>query len=206
MYMPSFYKQHLGSCFTNLGDDPVEILKNMGGDHNWSPEMIGGLSEIRDCPLRGMGAELFFVAKAYELFSTLIGMGDVRAPRNAADYERILAVVRHLDGSYQRSPAQQELVRLSSMSATKLKSLFKLFTGKTITGYILDKKLDRAAHLLAEKDLSVEEIAGMVGFETATGFATSFKRQVGLSPTAYRKRMVFNCVKDPSRSGELRFD
>ena len=37
-----------------------------------------------------------------------------------------------------------------------------------------------------------------VGFETATGFATSFKKMTGLSPSEYRKQMAFHCLRDPS--------
>jgi AraC-like DNA-binding protein len=193
----------LGDCFSVLNDNPVDILKNMGGEHNWPTEMIKILSDVRQCEMEGMAGELFYVAKSYELMSMLIKMGNSRLPRNAADYERILAVVKHLDEHFMEEVRQDTLVKLSRMSSTKLKTLFKKFTGINITEYMLEKRADCAAHLLLDTDLSVEEISAKTGFKTATGFSASFKKQTGLSPSAYRKQMRFNCLKDPSSEKEF---
>lgn len=205
LYVPEFYTRHLERCFVSLKDNPVQILKNMGGEHNWPADMMDILTGIRECRLTGAAAELYFVAKAYELMAMLVKMGDARSPRNAADYTRILAVIRYLDENLNRTVKQGELVKLSSMSATKLKALFKQFTGRTLTAYILEKKADKAAHLLSDTSLSIEDISERVGFDTPTGFATSFRKQTGLSPTEYRKRMAFHCLKDPSQMKELSF-
>ncbi|PYG89738.1 AraC-like DNA-binding protein [Ruminiclostridium sufflavum DSM 19573] len=203
IYSPAFYRKHLVDCFSVLNDNPVEILKNMGGEHNWPSEMVKILYEIRQCSLDGMAAELFYVAKSYELMSMLIRMGNNRSPKNAADYERILTVVKYIDEHYMQEVRQETLVKLSQMSSTKLKNLFKRFTGRNITGYILEKRADSAVHLLLDTGLSVEEISAKIGFETATGFSTSFKKHTGISPSAYRKRMQFNCFKDPSQKKEF---
>lgn len=205
LYVPEFYTRHLKMCFPSLKDNPTQILKNMGGVHNWPSEMMDILTDIRKCSLPGAAAELFLVAKAYELMAALVKMGDVRSPRNIADYARILAVIRHLDENLNRNVRQNELVRISNMSATKLKLVFKQFTGRTLTGYILEKKADKAAHLLSDTNLSIEEISGSVGFDTPTGFATSFKKQIGTSPTEYRRRMAFYCTKNPSEIKGISF-
>lgn len=91
------------------------------------------------------------------------------------------------------------------MSGTKLKTLFKQFTGKTITEYILEMKADRASHLLLETNLRIDEIASKVGFLTPTGFTTSFKKVMGVAPSDYRKKMIFDCTRNPSKSENLSF-
>ena len=53
--------------------------------------------------------------------------------------------------------------------------------------------------------MSIEQIAEAMGFVTATGFATSFKKQMGIPPTEYRKRIAFHCVIDPSQKEDLSF-
>lgn len=202
-YSPVFYKKHLSDCFSLLNDNPVEILKNMGGEHNWPSEMIKILSDIRQCKLEGIAGELFYVAKSYELMSMLIKMGSNRLPKNAEDYERILTVIKHIDEHFMGEVRQETLIKLSNMSSTKLKTLFKRFTGINITEYLLGKRADLAAHLLVDTDLSVNEISAKIGFETATGFSTSFKKKTGLSPSVYRRQMKFNCLKDPSQKEEF---
>ena len=83
------------------------------------------------------------------------------------------------------------------------KNLFRNFTGSTITEYILSRKIDFAGHQLAETDDSIEDIAGMIGFKTSTGFATSFKKLTGMSPTEYRKQIKYNCINNPSQIKNL---
>ncbi|WP_130837002.1 helix-turn-helix domain-containing protein [Lachnoclostridium sp. Marseille-P6806] len=198
LYDPAFYKRHLGTMFTAQNVNPLEILKHMGGEHNWSGEMMNVLTKINLCKLKGMAAELYYVAGAYALMSALIEMGNGRLPKKNTDYENILHVIRYIDEHYTEEIRQDELVRLASMSATKLKSLYRQFTGSTITEYILDKKADHASHLLADSDLTIEEISRQVGFNTVAGFSTSFKKRMGLSPSEYRKRIEFNCFINPS--------
>jgi len=43
---------------------------------------------------------------------------------------------------------------------------------------------------LATSDLSMAEIAGMIGFQSVSAFSTSFKREVGSPPSAYRKEQL----------------
>lgn len=193
LYIPAFYSKHLKTAFTVIDENPIEILKNMGGEHNWPAAMVDVLSDIYKSELTGISRELFCVAKSYELMAVLLAMGKGRLPKKSTDYEAILRVIRHIDQNYAGKCRQADLVKLANMSSTKLKNLFRKFTGLTITEYILDKKTDHAAHLLADTDLSVEEIAKKVGFDTATGFATSFKKQLGIPPTEYRKQIQFNC-------------
>ncbi len=198
LYFPLFYENRLDLCLSGSRHDPVVLLKNMGGEHNWPVEMMDILVAIRSCELNGAAADLFYTGKAYELMAMPLKMGDVRSPKKSADYDRLLAVIEHIDTHADQTIRQQDLVRKANMSPTKLKTLFKQFTGKSITDYLLDKRIDHAAHLLSETDRGIEEVAHAVGFETATGFATSFKKRMGLSPSSYRKQMSFYCIADPS--------
>lgn len=198
LYEPGFYMRHLKTMFTAQNVNPLEILKHMGGEHNWSLEIMNVLTKIYLCRLKGMAAELYYVAEAYSLMSALIEMGNGRFPKKNTDYEDILRVVRYIDEHYTEEIRQDKLVRLAGMSATKLKNLYRQFTGCTITEYILGKKADHASHLLADTDLTIEEIAHQVGFDTVAGFSTSFKKKTGLSPSEYRKRIEFNCFINPS--------
>ena len=202
-YIPAFYKKHLETAFSGAAADPLTILRSMGGEHNWSADMMRVLSELRKCSLTGLAAELFYVGKGYELMAALVAMGHERLPKKRMDYADIARVIAFIDENDMHHISQAKLVALSHMSATKLKTLFRQFCGCTITEYIMKRKADRAEHLLADTALSVEEIAQSVGFDTATGFATSFKKMTGLSPSEYRKQIAFHCLRDPSTAEDL---
>ena len=53
LYSPSFYKMQLKNLFTAQNASPLEILKNMGGEHNWSAEIMNVLKKIYACSLSG---------------------------------------------------------------------------------------------------------------------------------------------------------
>lgn len=206
LYSPSFYKMQLKNLFTAQNASPLEILKNMGGEHNWSAKIMNVLKKIYACSLSGMSAELYYIAGAYALMSAVIEMGNGRLPKKSTDYKSIVRVIQYIDDNFSQTIKLAELSRLANMSATKLKKLFRQFTGCTITEYILSKKTDYASHLLADSDLSIEELAKRVGFDTVAGFSTSFKKQTGIPPSEYRKRIGFNCLKNPSEIKNLTFE
>ena len=54
-------------------------------------------------------------------------------------------------------------------------------------GYVEKQRMEKAAALLRETDMSVAEIAGQVGYESQSKFTAAFKEQFGLLPTAYRR-------------------
>lgn len=205
LYSPSFYKMQLENLFTAQNASPLEILKNMGGEHNWSAEIMNVLKKIYACSLKGMAAELYYIAGAYALMSAVLEMGNGRLPKKSTDYKSIVRVIQYIDDNFAQTIKSAKLSRLANMSATKLKNLFRQFTGCTITEYILSKKTDYASHLLADSDLSIEELAKKVGFDTVAGFSTSFKKQTGIPPSEYRKQIGFNCLKNPSEIKNLTF-
>ena len=203
LFVPEFYKDKLGSSLTSPGHDPINMLKNMGREHNWSSEIIKVLTDIYRCDMKGMSAELYCIGKSYELLSELIEMGNRRLPQKPGDYDDIARVIDYIDTHFKENIRQETLVRIAHMSPTKLKNLFRSFSGSTITEYILSRKIDFAGHQLAETDDSIEDIAGIIGFKTPTGFATSFKKLTGISPTEYRKQIKYNCVNNPSQIHDL---
>ena len=68
-----------------------------------------------------------------------------------------------------------------------MKSCFKSVYGTTIGAWLTDYRMNRAAEFLrAEKQKSVAEIAGMVGYDSASKFAMTFRKIMGMSPMEYR--------------------
>ena len=67
--------------------------------------------------------------------------------------------------------------------------IFKKHTLVTPLAYLNRLRMERAKELLSLEDsLSVEEIAHSCGYRDSFYFSTSFKRQVGISPLAFRRK------------------
>ncbi|MCX7615493.1 MAG: helix-turn-helix domain-containing protein, partial [Clostridiales bacterium] len=77
--------------------------------------------------------------------------------------------------------------------------LFKKHTGYTLNNYIVSKRLERARYLLGG-DIPITDISIKVGFYNYSYFYKAFKTFTGLSPAAYRDRLVVN--DESAQNGE----
>ena len=82
----------------------------------------------------------------------------------------------------------KEIADQMHVSQTQLKNSFRNYYGNSVYKYIRSKKMEQAAALLAEGQLSVMEIAGMFGSENCSKFAAAFRGEYGMSPSDYRRQ------------------
>lgn len=80
------------------------------------------------------------------------------------------------------------LARRASMSSRTFARRFVAETGTTPHQWITDQRVLRARELLEETDLSIEHIAGDVGFGNAALLRHHFAQGTGLTPTVFRTR------------------
>lgn len=74
-----------------------------------------------------------------------------------------------------------------NLNRSYLSSLFCKEVGKTLSAYVLEKRILRAQHLLSSTPLSIQEIAWEVGIPDANYFARLFKRETGMTPKRCRE-------------------
>ena len=86
----------------------------------------------------------------------------------------------------QHHPAR-EMAEQFSVSETSLKNYFRGVYGQNISSYLREIRMNRAAYLLAEENLSVSEIAENVGYLNQSKFAAVFKQHFHMSPLEYRR-------------------
>ncbi|MEU5951539.1 helix-turn-helix domain-containing protein [Streptomyces sp. NPDC047525] len=80
--------------------------------------------------------------------------------------------------------------RLADHSLLSRRTLIRRFareTGMPPMQWVVLQRILGARRLLETSDWSVEKIAGATGFGSAANFRTIFRREVGVTPTAYRK-------------------
>jgi AraC-like DNA-binding protein len=79
-----------------------------------------------------------------------------------------------------------ELAAAAGLSRAHFSREFRRTFGVSPHGYLLTRRLERAAALLRTTDGSVAEICMAVGLQSVGSFTTSFKRAYGRTPTEYR--------------------
>lgn len=74
------------------------------------------------------------------------------------------------------------------MSLPYLSQYFKNHTGKNLSDYVTDIKIDKAKELLTETELPVKEIAVQIGYYNVNSFQRRFKQMTGCTPGDYRRK------------------
>lgn len=64
--------------------------------------------------------------------------------------------------------------------------MFKQSTGYTPHQYVINQRIERAKELLQKTDMSITEIAYLLGFSTPAHFTHHFRRKTGVTPSAIR--------------------
>jgi AraC-like DNA-binding protein len=82
-----------------------------------------------------------------------------------------------------------EVSRAVGVSERTLRRQFRSELDMSWRTYLLQARLLRSMALLAEPGPTVLQVAGDVGFESASAFARAFSARTGESPSAYRQRV-----------------
>lgn len=99
--------------------------------------------------------------------------------------------IQYIESHLSQPISVDTLCQLSNISRKHFVQLFSKETGKTVKQYIMHVRCERAAELLENSQLLVQEISNFVGYEDNNYFSKIFKSVMGLSPQEYRKMKSF---------------
>lgn len=125
----------------------------------------------------------------------LLGMNDVSAVAYSsltrgrpADDPVVARCQVWASSNYRVESPVTQMVALSGLPERTFKRRFTQATGMGPLEYIHTLRLEEAKQLLESSELPVEAIALEVGYQDASFFSRLFRRQVALTPAAYRRR------------------
>lgn len=81
----------------------------------------------------------------------------------------------------------EQIADETGIGYSKFRRIFKDYTGFTLAQYVKEIRLNKARDLLTHSDLSCQEIAYSLGFESPAYFNTVFKKEQGMTPNEYRR-------------------
>ena len=82
----------------------------------------------------------------------------------------------------------QAVAEYMNMSVRYVSKKFKQYTDLFINDYILSFRMQKAAELLLETDVSIEQIAIKIGITNSNYFYRLFKKQFGCTPRDFARR------------------
>ena len=99
----------------------------------------------------------------------------------------ISEIIEYIDDNFSEKITIDELAFLFKTNRATLCREFKKATGKTIIGYINDKKISLAKEKIRRTESTFTEIADQMNFDSIHYFTRFFKKQTGITPKEYRK-------------------
>ena len=95
----------------------------------------------------------------------------------------------YLDTHYKSSLTLEMIGHALNMSPSFLSHVFKNATQISPIQYVIYRRFGEAQSLLIDTDISIGEIADLLGFNSISHFSAMFRKHVGLSPFQYKKSM-----------------
>lgn len=136
------------------------------------------------------GIELEILSWLFKLMA--YASGQEQTLPNASDhakYRTAYAVADYLSENCEKKLSLDELAGHFYLSKYYLCRIFKEITGYTISEYANIHRIRKAKRYLEETDMSISEIAHVLGYESLTYFEKIFKSYMTLSPLKYRKTL-----------------
>ncbi|MDX9868281.1 MAG: AraC family transcriptional regulator, partial [Kiritimatiellia bacterium] len=121
-----------------------------------------------------------------ELLLALIEAAEVKP--HHPDSSRIAPLIQAMRKHPERDYPMDDLLRQSALSPCMLARLFKQATGLPPHSFLLGCRIRRAQGLLQSTRQSISRIAADLNFASPQHFAMHFKRETGITPTAWRQK------------------
>lgn len=98
-------------------------------------------------------------------------------------------ITTYLEENLYASISLSDICARFFIGKTQLCRLFDEYVGESPIEYFSKLKIKEAKKLLRRGDLSVSRISDMLAYSSIHNFSRSFKKNVGISPTDYRKKI-----------------
>lgn len=136
----------------------------------------------------------YFRAKVLELLVCLSAMEIENVESEKAYFyksqiEKTNAVRQLITEDLRKDITIEELSKRFDISQTALKTCFKSIYGKPIYTWLTEYRMQKAAEMLVENEnMSIGDIAFVVGYDSAGKFSGAFKKVMGMTPKEYRNQ------------------
>ncbi|MCR8641650.1 AraC family transcriptional regulator [Paenibacillus sp. N1-5-1-14] len=151
-----------------------------------------------ELPLERYRGQSIFQELLYSLLK------NVRLQPESDSHTALDRAKNYIDVHYGEALTVDELAGVAELSAKYFVDLFKKTYGRSIGDYITDVRLGHAKLLMTQTDARLRDIAHQVGYQDEFYFSRKFKKNIGISPSAYvKKRRQRIAAYSPSILGHL---
>ncbi len=110
--------------------------------------------------------------------------------------DRLAEVYNFVSENFSKDISLDDVARMTNLTPPAFCRLFKKRTNRHFISYLNDVRISKACKQLLETDLNISEIAFYCGYKTVSNFNKIFKKNIGISPKAYREKVSKHFVQN----------
>lgn len=169
----------------------------------WVCDLSEGDDAVREIVLLELQARLYRLATSAMHSNRKVGQ-----TVSIGEHERtILSVERFISLNFREPLTIKDIAKQTDLHPNYLMSLYRKYTGITLIDSVTQHRIAFCLHELALTDTPILQISLAAGFTTSSRFYDAFSREVGCSPSEYRRRVWSERhSREPLRNSPTKID
>jgi len=103
---------------------------------------------------------------------------------------KIGEAISFMNSNYSKQIKLEDVFHDAGMSRSTFMRKFNQAVGSTPINYLLQIRITEACKLLRQSNMNISEIGYKVGFNDSNYFTRQFRKVIGMTPRAFRKKVI----------------
>ena len=177
----------------------VPLLKNqnvpyikLSADKPWKKELLGCILSMYNAKDDAV-APLIISSLFLKMWSLIFknSQNPVSAKSQNSDFTLLKNMIGYIQKFYREKITLDDIASAGAVGQSKCCKLFDKYIGVTPNAYLNQYRLHQSTWYLKNTDMTITEIAQIVGFSCSSYYAEVFRKWCNKSPSDYRKT---NCL------------
>ena len=170
-----------------LGDASETVFNKLSEAYGWIKNIVDSPERLRAALLRAdsrEAAESLFTGFCNDLFVAV----RTYYPRGLSDLTR--GIADYILANYSQKLTLSDVADACFVNKTHLSHIFKMNMGISFVDYIVRYKMQMLRLMIAQTDMTVNEIADKLGYDDCKYMSRLFKNTYGITVSEYRKSVL----------------
>ena len=189
----SLVRKHVEGIYASKGEAPRQAILEFSEELlalserrkvDMPPDLLGQIANLRKERLDARSRN-----RIHSLFCQIVdALFQVTEEHYGRSPERMQNVLNYIERNIHKDITLEDAASCASVSPCYFSRLFKKTMGETFVAYVKTRRIDHAKGLLENSDLPIMNIALDLSFHDINYFAKVFKKEVGLTPSEFRRQ------------------